>query len=107
MTRISKLRKKIDIQRSTSTQNSFGEDVKTWVDFAINRWARVETLSGKEFFQAQRIVGEVDTRFTIRFIPRVKEKMRVIYGGNPYDIQSALPDERNKELELLCKRIST
>ena len=50
----------------------------------------------------------MDTRFTIRYIAGIKGNMRILYNQEAYDIESIINvDERNKELEILCTRVTT
>ena len=106
--RAGRLRKRIFIQNTTSTRDAYGADVTTWEDFAQNRSAQVEPLRGMEWFQGKSIQNKVDTRFTIRYISGLKGNMRILYNQEAYDIESIINvDERNRELQILCTRITT
>jgi SPP1 family predicted phage head-tail adaptor len=88
--RFSHLTKKIDIMQVTEAQNTYGEPVKTWTNFAINRWADVDPLSGSEYLQAQQTAARVDYRFRTRYVTGITPKMRVVYNGENYDIESVI-----------------
>ena len=106
--RAGRLRKKIFIQNTTSTRDAYGSDVTTWEDFAQNRWASVEPLRGTEGILGRAFQNKVDTRFTIRYIAGLKGNMRILYNQEAYDIESIINvDERNRELQILCSRITT
>ena len=111
MTQSGRLRKKSTIQNSTDSQDTFGDTVKVWEDFAVVRWASVEPLSGREFFSGQQNTQRIDTRFALSYPPTlqgVKSNMRVVFDGENYNIESALNiNQRNKELQLMCTRITT
>lgn len=102
------LRKRITIQNTTATRDSYGAENITWEDFAVNRPAQVTPLSGREFFDAQQTQSGIEVRFNIRYIKGIKPKMRVLYNGEGYDIQSVINlEERNREIQILCSRITT
>lgn len=95
------LRHKIEIEQVTETRTSSGAVTETWAVFATVR-ARVESLTGREYFAAQQVQAENQKRFTIRYIPGITYKMRIKYNSNYYDITSIInPDERNRELILM------
>ncbi len=97
-----KLRHKINIQTFTTAKDSYGEDIKTWVTFH-KTFASVTPLRGKEYFDTQQIVPEVDNKITIRYKSGIAPTMRVVWGSRTYDIRAVInPDERNIMLELLA-----
>lgn len=101
------LRKRITLQRSTSTQNSLGEDVVTWANLG-SRWASVEPLAGREFENAQQNVSRIETRFITRYTTGITSKNRIVFDNVNYEIESIINvDQRSRELEILCSRITT
>lgn len=97
-----KLRHKIDIQKFTTSKDSYGEDIKTWASFH-KTYASVRPLRGKEYFDTQQIVPEVDSKITMRYKSGIAPTMRVVWGSRTYDIRSSTnPDERNIMLEILA-----
>ncbi len=106
--RAGQLRKRITIQNTTASQDTYGAENITWENFAVNRPAQVTPLSGREFFDAQQTQAGIEIRFNIRYIKGIKPKMRVLYNDEGYDIQSVINlEERNRELLILCSRIAT
>ena len=101
-----KLDKRIQIQRATETQDSYGEEVKTWPGTVIaTLWAEKKDLDGSEPFQAQQVGAFVTTQFTVRYLSGIAAEMRVVHDGTPYDIKAVLESDRRKEsLRLLCNR---
>lgn len=100
------LRRRITIQQSVDTQNTFGEPVPAWATVSTV-WAYVEPIAGKEYISSKQIVGMVDTKFVIRYRIglTVRPKMKVIYNGEDYDIESVLNvRSANKELHLMCRK---
>lgn len=106
--RAGQLRKRITIQNTTASQDAYGAEAITWENFAVHRAAEVTPLSGREFFDAQQTQGSIEVRFKIRYIKGITSKMRILYNGEGYDIQSVINlNERNRELQILCSRITT
>lgn len=102
MVEAGKLRHKIDIQKFTTTKDSYGEDIKTWASYH-KCYASVNPLRGKEYFDTQQIVPEVDNKITIRYKSGIAPTMRIVWGTRTYEIRSVTnPDERNIMLEFLA-----
>ena len=101
-----KLRHRITIEHPVTTQNEYGEQIPTWATFATV-WASREDLTGREAYYAgaSQKAATMLTRFTIRYIPALDEKMRVVSDGRTYGIQSvADPDGRREQLVILTER---
>ncbi|KKK96550.1 hypothetical protein LCGC14_2661640 [marine sediment metagenome] len=97
-----KLRHKIDIQQFTTTKDSYGEDIKTWASFH-KTFAEIRPLRGKEYFDTQQIVPEVDNKIVIRYRSGIAPTMRVVWGSRTYEIRSVINfDERNVMMEMLA-----
>jgi SPP1 family predicted phage head-tail adaptor len=105
---IGNLNKRILIEKSTSTQNAYGEPVQTWTT-QRDCWARVEPVQGKEYYTAKQTASELDVRFIMRYTTvSINPKQRLIYNGLQYNINSVINlDEQNRELHLYCSRINT
>lgn len=99
-----RLNKRITIlHRATAEQSdSYGQPQDDWIVFA-ERWAAVEPLQGREFFESQQTQAQVTTRFRLRYLPGVTPAMRISYEGREYDIQSVIdPEERHRELVIMA-----
>ena len=90
-------------QRDTTSQNSLGENVAAWVDVGTSIAAKVEPISGREYFAAAQMQSTIDVRFTIRHRAGVLPTMRVMWRGNAYDIvgEPIDPNARREWLELM------
>jgi len=100
---IGKLRHRITIQEYAASRDSFGAQVQTWADKATV-FASIAPVSGKEYFAAQQINSEITTKITIRYLPGITPKMRVLFNGRIFEILAVLNhEERNIELNLMCK----
>ncbi|KKL69242.1 hypothetical protein LCGC14_2116930 [marine sediment metagenome] len=102
MVEAGKLRHKIDIQKFTTAKDSYGEDIKTWASYH-KTYSKIEPLRGKEYFDTQQIVPEVDNKITIRYKSGIAPTMRIVWGSRTYEIRSVTNlDERNIMLEFLA-----
>lgn len=103
--RAGRLRHRVTIQQCTETQNSYGEAVKEWTDYATV-WASVEPAKGREFWESQQVNAEITGTVVMRYLAGVKSKMRVLYDGRVFEILAVInPDERNRELQLAVKEM--
>jgi SPP1 family predicted phage head-tail adaptor len=89
-----KLDRRIRFDRKVVSQNSFGEEVVTWVPFATV-WAARRNLRGVEKWTAQQVASEIVSRYVIRFREDLNPTMRLVDGSREYDIHQLYPtDER-------------
>ena len=101
--KIGTLRHRIKIQAYNASRDSFGSEVPEWVD-VTTVWASMTPVSGKEYMASSQMRAEVTTKIGIRYQQGVTPKMRVVCGTRIFDIISVLNlEERNIELQLLCK----
>lgn len=100
---IGELRHRIFFQQAVETDDGYGGKLKTWVNYG-EAWAKVEPLSGREFFFAHQIQNEVTHRLTTRFRRDVKPDMRISAGGRILEIESIIDlNEGHQFLEFYCK----
>lgn len=104
--RAGRMRHPIHIQRVTETSpNAYGEPTRGWLNL-VSAWAEVSPLSGRELFAAQQVNAETTHRIRMRHDPGVTitPKDRISFGNVTLQIiQVANVDERNRQLDLLCK----
>ena len=99
------LRHSVTLQRFQQGQDAYGGPVETWEDVATV-WASLEAMSGREFFASQQAQSEVTQRIRIRYRADVTADMRVIHNGKVFNIVAPLPDNRGRELVLMCREVS-
>lgn len=103
-----KLRNRITLQQEVGeTKRTSGQPIESWVD-RFDRWARVTALSGREWQQAQKVNAEVTHKVVVRSDSETRDigpSWRVKYRERIYEILSLLPDEKNIQIDLLCKEI--
>ena len=100
------LRDRITIQRKTGGKNDWGEALPDgWEDFA-KLWSNVRHLSGSESIKAGADTSTVKASIRIRWRTGIDAGMRVLYGGQVYDIEVVLPGNGRQFLDLVCKRVN-
>lgn len=100
-----KLRSRLTISRGTKTQNSFGEDVITWVSLG-EFWAEILPLQGRELEVMQQRWAEARFTVRIRFQPTItfRREDRGTWGSRTLDILDVEDiDQRQRELRLICR----
>jgi len=104
MMQIGKLRHKADFKHLTqSTQNTYGEAQDTWTIYAT-QWISIEPLRGRELMLAQQVNAEVTLRVKARYNSATLVTDQIIKGSRTLEIISIVnPEERNEQMELLCK----
>ncbi len=78
-----------------------------WKDY-VTVWARVEDLSGRDYFQAQMLgeASQVTSRITIRWRSDLDPHMRVRFANRTFDIKAILdPDGRKRFLQVMCSEL--
>jgi SPP1 family predicted phage head-tail adaptor len=101
-----RLRHQVILYKPVDTQNTYGEPEVRWQKVA-DLWARIEPLQGREYFAAKQAVSEIEARVTIRYRSDVTARMKITHGANDYLIETIInPGERNKELQLMCRRLN-
>ncbi len=99
--RAGQLRHEIIIQSAETTPNDLGEAVETWSTFAAVR-AAIIPINGKEYFSAGQEQSNVSHKITMRYLPDVNTKMRILFGSRVYNIKSVINfQERGRELQLM------
>ncbi len=95
----------VSIQQPVETQNEYGEAMQTWTNLKTGVWAAIKPIRGTEYWRAQQVQAEIDTRIIIRYCAGVTHKMRILNGADEYYIRNIInTDERNTELQLMCAR---
>lgn len=103
--RAGRLRHRVEIQQQVATRDAFNTPVNQWTTVASVR-AAVEPLLGREFYQSQQVNAEVTTKVTLRNRDGILPRMRVLYDGRWYDIQSIQRvREVRHEMVLMCNEL--
>lgn len=87
----------------------YGDIEATFSTLATGIWAKVEPLSGKEYWQGQQNLSKIDTRFTIRYstsVSGIKVNSRILYDSDYYEVKSIInTNSANKELIIMTEKL--
>lgn len=98
--------KKISIKKPVTTQDSYGQLTDGYDNIALNIWASVSPLIGKEYFAAEQVKSEVSIKIGIEHMHGIDRTMHVFYGNRKFEIISIIdPHEQHRELVLMCKEL--
>lgn len=105
--RSGELRERLSVQTLTETADTYGAaGTETWATASVV-WAAVEPQSGREFFSAERLTGEVTHRIRIRYrddwTTAITPKHRLLYGARLFDIISVIEVVPRQELQILAR----
>ena len=108
--RAARLRRRLNLQEQTTTQDSYGGAIKTWATTATC-WGGIEALSGSEKFTADQVQSSLQVRIIIRYSSdwsSINTSWRVqdANTSKKYDIAAVIqPEHRsrpNTVIELHC-----
>ena len=101
--RAARLNKWVELLQKATVRDDFGQEVETW-NLIDSVWASVETLSGKQVFDAQQHKIEINRKILIRYRDDIAEGWRVRHGSKEYEVVvPSDPDNRSRQLYLMCK----
>lgn len=96
------LSQRITLQQRAATEDALGQPVGVWQPVATV-WASAKPLRGREYFQAEAAQSSVDVKFTIRHRAGVTPGMRLVWKGQPHDIEAVIDvDGKGEALELMA-----
>jgi len=99
--RSGQMRRKIRIEELTETRTSSGAITESWSTYKTVR-AEVLPVSGREYFSAQTVNAQNTVKFNTRYMIGITTKMRIIYDGRTFDIQTVINHkERNHAMTLM------
>lgn len=96
------MRHRIQIQSLTETRNALGEKESSWTELKTV-WSTYEPKTAGESYQEDQFQAKRTVLFRIRYREGITSKMRVLYDGDVYDIQSVVPYKYRGELHLECE----
>lgn len=94
---------KITFLEYRTIKDDEGIQRKEWIPFK-NIWANRTNLHGREYFQAQQAQSKATVKFNTRYIPGIKNDMRIKHGEEVFNI--VYQDNikcLNREIEFLCE----
>lgn len=105
MVRAGRLNRRVTIERSTRSQNSYGEEVDSWSTLAT-RWASIVYSKGSEVYPFGAEKGKKPVSIMLRHgsdIDDISCNDRVVFESRVFDIESvANVHEDDHRIELTC-----
>ncbi len=95
--------KLVTIEQTTITRDAeYSSPVHSWA--ALGQvYAKIEPLSGREYFLNRESQTEVTVRITFDYRAGITNKMRINYRGKLYQINDVIdPLEAHEEIECMC-----
>lgn len=103
-----RFKQRIAIQRNDGTKSTKGDITAGWVGIAT-RWATPLPTNGREVYQIQQQIAQVNTVFRVRYdeiTKTITPKMRIYYRSAYYDIKAAInEEEKDKYILIACERV--
>jgi SPP1 family predicted phage head-tail adaptor len=85
------MNQRITVQQKVIELNDLNEQIATSFADVCTVWAKVMPLRGNAFFTANQQQHSIDARFWIRDRAGLDTTMRLLWRGQPYDIQGIVP----------------
>jgi SPP1 family predicted phage head-tail adaptor len=107
-TRPGDLRRRIQIQQRSMSQDSFGQQSTVWTTIATV-WAEILPVAGTQLDRARSVYNETSHQVTVRWQPFLENiklvgTYRLLYAGRFFDVGASMnEEERNRFVTLLCK----
>jgi SPP1 family predicted phage head-tail adaptor len=102
------LRHRIQLQRKSTAQDSFGQPVEQWNTY-LSCWASIDVLRSAMLYQTAQFIAQSTYRIEIRY-PHgfsVQPQDRIVCGNDVYTIETVTnPEQRNISLILLAYIVS-
>lgn len=98
---------RVTIQRHTQEKDAWGTPIPgsdKW-ELVATCWANVRHLSGSETIKADADISTVRASVRIRWRAGIDAGMRLLHGGQTYDIAAVLPGPNRQNIDLVCKLI--
>ena len=93
------MRHRVTIQRRATGTDAAGGVLNSWEDFA-SRLASIDRAVGSEVWASAQRSGRVPTVFRLRYLEGVTPAMRLLFGGQAYNITSVV-DQEGRKAELV------
>lgn len=105
-----KLNRRVQIQSQSTTQDTLGQELRTW-ETVYTCWAAIDVQASQLLYNTAEFISKVTHRITMRWTSSVviAANQRIVYTEattgvvHTYEIQAALNTKQgNRELVLLC-----
>jgi SPP1 family predicted phage head-tail adaptor len=93
----------VTVQRNVPTEDDLGRKQPDWRDL-VTLWAKVEDLSGSEFWRARQAQASTTHRVTHWYYAGLTAKDRYKFGAKLIEIETVLnPDGRRIQQQVMCQ----
>lgn len=100
--RIGDFRHRITFQREREVPDDSHGHTSLWDDVATV-WAKVEPVSGNEFYYAMQLKNAITHKITVRYRNDITDLLRIIFEKRIMKIESLINiQEREKFIQLRC-----
>ena len=101
---VGRMRYRIEIENFVNETDNDGFATENWAHFG-SVWADITPISGKEYLNSAQTLEEITSKIYIRYIPSIKNTMRIKYLERVFNIQSNLPDERHGIITIMAVEV--
>ena len=103
--KIGNLNRRVEVLAFFKTKDEYGGEDGEWVVVDC-LWARIEPISGTEYFQAQTVNAETVAKITIRYNPKINVMHRIRYQETLYEIIGVSDEKTAHRTTILnCKEM--
>lgn len=92
--------RKVDLLRPTTSTDSFGQVSETFTTEAAV-WAQKKDVTAREAVEADQVVAQIRTEWTIRWRSDITPQWRIRYGSEIYTIDGILEIGRREGMKIL------
>lgn len=100
------LDKRVEVQAPIKTLSEHGQAILSWITTGV-RWASVEPLTSREFWNAQQVQADISHKITMRWFPglttehRLKMGERIFHIGPPQNV-----GEKNETWLIMAREVA-
>ena len=100
------LRERVTVLAPTETVSRMGETVTVYTEVFATVWASVDGVSAREYLLAGQQQVDISHRLRMRYLPGLRQDMRVSWRGRTLEIISVLERENRSMHELICQEMA-
>ena len=101
-----KMSNRVQLQRSIETRLSDGSVNREWIQMETV-WARIEPITGREYWNAEQVKSELTHMVVIRYMTNVTSRCRLLFNNRILNILGVVNvEEQDVFLQLRCKELA-
>ena len=103
--KIGNLNRRVEVLAFFKTKDEYGGEDGEWCAVEC-LWAKIEPISGTEYFQANTVNAETVVKITVRYNPKITVLNRIQYQDKTYEIIGVSDEETAHRTTILnCKEM--